>query len=72
MSQAIARIDSDLRHGRASLSQSWATLCESWDDSVRRRFERECWEDLEGSSTRFLAALEELDRALAQAERELK
>ncbi len=51
------------------LEQKWRDLCGSWDDSVRRRFEREFWDELGRTVPETLQAMAQLEEILSRARR---
>jgi hypothetical protein len=72
MNETFQRIESDLQHGRAELSQSWERVCSAWQDTVRLRFETEHWDDLSASVPPYVQSLRSLGEMLDRARRELR
>jgi len=54
------------------LQDRWALTSERWRDAVRRRFEREYWQEYERTIFPALEEMDRLDKVIAQARREVK
>lgn len=54
------------------LDQQWEQLCASWDDEVRRDFQRTFQEPLVQQTLRTAAQMERLAEVVAQAQRRVR
>lgn len=54
------------------LHDQWLLTSASWRDIVRRRFEREYWQEYEQSTWPALQEMDRLDAIIAQARREIR
>ena len=52
-----------------ALQHQWQASCALWDDSVRRRFEREFWQDFERVVPATMNEMQKLAEVIAQARR---
>ena len=52
------------------LAATWAEVARDWQDEVATRFGNEFWEPLDEAVGRYRAALEELEAALDEADRD--
>jgi hypothetical protein len=59
-----------IREAEARLVAEWGRTTDVWRDEVATRFAREFWEPLERSISQYLNAVEALEGALNEAERE--
>lgn len=62
----------DLQQAWARLQSDWARARSQWDDRVRQEFERTNWAEFAQTVPGSLAAMRDLEQALAQARRHLR
>jgi|Deesub1362B_J571_1020462.scaffolds.fasta_scaffold74138_2 hypothetical protein len=55
-----------------ALRGQWRTTCDLWNDPVRRRFEREFWQEFERTVPAAMEQMRRLAEVIAQARREVR